>query len=639
MINVEYIETNFYKNCKQNDEIINPEALLLLPHPSAGRFLRPSQGFCTVEGCGNAKCVVSEVTPLMEKALRGKNIYIDPGYLLEDKKDYNDHSLIQEFRYPCINKKKKKIIKKKKKKAKKKKTKINNIKFKIELTNINKPSNQIGNIMFQVNKNVNIKENESNNFISLEIKQLFPLNKSDDKYKIAIFDKIVQFSKKGNIKDFTDLMNSPIKNIIKTEKDEVSSFLDQSPSKYFESVLKVLKNNRAKIKDDKMKYNIKDIDRIREIISQLVDIVKTEKEKENKKAKAIKLKDINISSKNYIKFSFPNGSMNCLSDFISPSNNEINNINPMMIIEEEISDYKTKKKKVKKFKDKNINSKIKNRLLLFFIKDFNSKSIIYSLNKINLKKKKEGKKEEKVEGEENVGEEEEKEEEEEEEEEEEKKEEEEEEEKEKKEEEEEKKKKSNKKKIILNIMIENKNEIKTDESFLESTFLKIISRNNIIDKEKESDDAKKLLDMNINDYLINEIVNNENKMKEFIDSEYKNLLHNKKSEKCRKIIHDIITKKNLDGLILILITNTIKIEPQGKSKYIKFHNSQELFVELIKNLEEYKDFDLTKDEKNEIDEKVKYFEKIARDFKGFILSKIPRKKGNKNNNFIFNVFK
>ena len=370
MINVEYIETNFYKNCKQNDEIINPEALLLLPHPSAGRFLRPSQGFCTVEGCGNAKCVVSEVTPLMEKALRGKNIYIDPGYLLEDKKDYNDHSLIKKFKYPWINKKKKKIIKKKKKKAKKKKTKINNIKFKIELTNINKPSNQIGNVMFRVNKNVNIKENESNNFISLEIKQLFPLNKSDDKYKIAIFDKIVQFSKKGNIKDFTDLMNSPIKNIIKTEKDEVSSFLDQSPSKYFESVLKVLKNNRAKIKDDKMKYNIKDIDRIREIISQLVDIVKTEKEKENKKAKAIKLKDINISSKNYIKFSFPNGSMNCLSDFISPSNNEINNINPMMIIEEEISDYKTKKKKVKKFKDKNINSKIKNRLLLFFITIF-----------------------------------------------------------------------------------------------------------------------------------------------------------------------------------------------------------------------------------------------------------------------------
>ena len=613
MINAEYIETNFYENCKQNDDVIND---------------------------------IVETTTLKEKeALKGKNIDIDPEYILEDKKEYNDHSLIQEFENyidtHSSTKKKKKIIKKKKKKAKKKKTKINNIKFKIELTNINKPSNQIGNIMFQVNKNVNIKENESNNFISLEIKQLFPLNKSDDKYKIAIFDKIVQFSKKGNIKDFTDLMNSPIKNIIKTEKDEVSSFLDQSPSKYFESVLKVLKNNRAKIKDDKMKYNIKDIDRIREIISQLVDIVKTKKEKENKKAKAIKLKDINISSKNYIKFSFPNGSMNSLSDFISTSNNEINNINPMMIIEEEISDYKTKKKKVKKFKDKNINSKIKNRLLLFFIKDFNSKSIIYSLNKINLKKKKEGKKEEKVEGEENVEEEEEKEEEEEEEEEEEKKEEEEEEEeeKEKKEEEEEKKKKSNKKKIILNIMIENKNEIKTDESFLNSTFLQIISRNNVIDKENESDDAKKLLDMNINDYLINEIVNNENKMKEFINSEYKILHHNKKSEKCRKIIHDIITKKNLDGLILILITNTIKIEPQGKSKYIKFHNSQELFVELIKNLEEYKDFDLTKDEKNEIDEKVKYFEKITRDFKGFILSKIPRKKGNKNNNFIFNVFK
>ena len=113
MINVEYIETNFYKNCKQNDEIINPEALLLLPHAFAGRFLRPSQGFCTAEGCGNAIYNLIEVTPLMKKALRGKNIDIDPEYLLEDKKDYNDRSLIQKFRCPCIDKKKKKIMKKK----------------------------------------------------------------------------------------------------------------------------------------------------------------------------------------------------------------------------------------------------------------------------------------------------------------------------------------------------------------------------------------------------------------------------------------------------------------------------------------------------------------------------------------------
>ena len=196
MINVGNIETNFYKNCKQNDDVIND---------------------------------IVETTTLKEKeALKGKNIDIDPEYILEDKKEYNEHSLIQEFENyidtHALTKKKKKIIKKKKKKAKKKKTKINNIKFKIELTNINKPSNQIGNIMFQVNKNVNIKENESNNFISLEIKQLFPLNKSDDKYKIAIFDKIVQFSKKGNIKDFTDLMNSPIKNIIKQKKMKFQAF-------------------------------------------------------------------------------------------------------------------------------------------------------------------------------------------------------------------------------------------------------------------------------------------------------------------------------------------------------------------------------------------------------------------------------
>ena len=65
MINVEYIETNFYKNCKQNDEIIND---------------------------------IVETTTLKEKeALKGKNIDIDPEYILEDKKEYNDHSLIQEF--------------------------------------------------------------------------------------------------------------------------------------------------------------------------------------------------------------------------------------------------------------------------------------------------------------------------------------------------------------------------------------------------------------------------------------------------------------------------------------------------------------------------------------------------------------
>ena len=98
MINVGNIETNFYKNCKQNDDVINPEAFLLLPHPFAGRFLRPSQGFCTAEGCGNAKYFVNRATRLIEKALRGKNIDIDPEYLLEDKKDYNDHSLIQEFK-------------------------------------------------------------------------------------------------------------------------------------------------------------------------------------------------------------------------------------------------------------------------------------------------------------------------------------------------------------------------------------------------------------------------------------------------------------------------------------------------------------------------------------------------------------
>ena len=125
MTNAENIEIYFYQNCKQNDDVINPEAFLLLPHPFAGRFLRPSQGFCTAEGCGNAKCVVSEVTPLMEKALRGKNIYIDPGYLLEDKKDYNDHSLIQEFENyidtHSSTKKKEKNNKEEEKKSKKEK--------------------------------------------------------------------------------------------------------------------------------------------------------------------------------------------------------------------------------------------------------------------------------------------------------------------------------------------------------------------------------------------------------------------------------------------------------------------------------------------------------------------------------------
>jgi hypothetical protein len=64
-----------------------------------------------------------ETTTLKEKeALKGKNIDIDPEYILEDKKEYNDHSLIQEFENyidtHSSTKKKKKIIKKKKKKEK-----------------------------------------------------------------------------------------------------------------------------------------------------------------------------------------------------------------------------------------------------------------------------------------------------------------------------------------------------------------------------------------------------------------------------------------------------------------------------------------------------------------------------------------
>ena len=131
--------------------------------------------------------------------------------------------------------------------------------------------------------------------------------------------------------------------------------------------------------------------------------------------------------------------------------------------------------------------------------------------------------------------------------------------------------------------------------------------------------------MKINEYLTSNILKNNNKKKEFIELEREFLTKYYKSNKYREIIYDIIKSKNLDGLLLSLTKKVIKIE---KSKYIKFPNSQELFEELIKTLENYSklNFSLSDNEMNEINKSVDNFEKISAKFLDYLGKKTPKKK-------------
>ena len=161
-------------------------------------------------------------------------------------------------------------------------------------------------------------------------------------------------------------------------------------------------------------------------------------------------------------------------------------------------------------------------------------------------------------------------------------------------------------------------------------FLSIILENNEIDFSKESEEIAELLDMEINNYLL-KIMADENKKGEFIKLEKDERTQNILSNKCKEIIYEIIKKENLDGLLLLLAKNVIKINDH---KYITFPNSTDLFAKLIKNLKGYEDLNLglSENEMNEINEIAKNYEEICQDFKGYLEKKTPRNVQNKNNN-------
>ena len=167
---------------------------------------------------------------------------------------------------------------------------------------------------------------------------------------------------------------------------------------------------------------------------------------------------------------------------------------------------------------------------------------------------------------------------------------------------------------LKTIKIINKNNHKEDLDFLKLKFRDIISENEKIDFSKEEKEVQDLLDTKIGDHFL-KIMNDEDKKKKFINTEKDNNINHQKSEECRKIIYEIMETKNLDNLILLLMTETFTIGKKGEKKYIKFPKSTKEFEAFIKNLKQYKDLnlDLIIDE-YKIDRSVQNFLRISNNF-------------------------
>ena len=362
------------------------------------------------------------------------------------------------------------------------------------------------------------------------------------KYKSQIFEKLIELAQKNEISYFVKIMNEPFKEILKPNSQETWSFLEQTPLQYYDSFFEKIqinktKNNETKKKFKKKKFNAEDIIKS---IRYLYDIVKEneskkEKEKEEKEKEEKKEAEIEeILNNNLI-----NESEDILINY-SPSilRNGDYQLYLQQMDDQEKSDSETKEKTNTKFTDKNINSKIKNRTLDFMIKDFNDKS---EKMFITIGKKKKGQ----------IG------------------------------------------KITLHIdKINNNNNYGEDLEFMQTKLKDTISNNEKICYESE--EVEKLLNMRIIDYLQNIIMKDEIKKKKFIEVEKDKKKQNQKSNKCREIIFEIIKTKNLDGLILLIMTDVIKISfsKDKRPKYIKFQKSVEVFEDLIKNLKQYEDLNL-----------------------------------------------
>ena len=399
-------------------------------------------------------------------------------------------------------------------------------------------------------------------------------------YKSLIFQKLVIFSKNKSIEEFEVLMKTKFRVILDKESIKFEGFLNQTLENYIKYIFNSFQNraillyqNLVDNEDKKaVKFKMRDIDILKRMIKDLSDI------KENmEKEKLNGIEENKNTFDNFMNYNYQKDSTELLNEnFQIMSANKKSKLNHTMIFNQENTNFETKKTE-QKIKDKNINGKIKKRIVKVFKDEFNSKSKGFFFVTETAKENREDKKQK-----------------------------------------------------ISTIEIENKNNIQQDLKFLDLKFLSIILENNEIDFSKESEEIAELLDMEINNYLL-KIMADENKKREFIKLEKDERTQNILSNKCKEIIYEIIKKENLDGLLLLLAKNVIKINDH---KYITFPNSTDLFAKLIKNLKGYEDLNLglSENEINEINEIAKNYEEICQDFIGYLKKKTPRNVQNKNNN-------
>ena len=398
-------------------------------------------------------------------------------------------------------------------------------------------------------------------------------------YKSLIFQKLVIFSKNKSIEEFEVLMKTKFRVILDKESIKFEGILNQTLENYIKYIFNSFQNrailyqNLVDNEDKKaVKFKMRDIDILKRMIKDLSDI------KENmEKEKLNGIEENKNTFDNFMNYNYQKDSTELLNEnFQIMSANKKSKLNHTMIFNQENTNFETIKTE-QKIKDKNINGKIKKRIVKVFKDEFNSKSKGFFFVTETAKENREDKKQK-----------------------------------------------------ISTIEIENNNNIQQDLKFLDLKFLSIILENNEIDFSKESEEIAELLDMEINNYLL-KIMADENKKREFIKLEKDERTPNILRNKCKEIIYEIIKKENLDGLLLLLAKNVIKINDH---KYITFPNSTDLFAKLIKNLKGYEDLNLglSENEMNEINEIAKNYEEICQDFIGYLKKKTPRNVQNKNNN-------
>ena len=137
----------------------------------------------------------------------------------------------------------------------------------------------------------------------------------------------------------------------------------------------------------------------------------------------------------------------------------------------------------------------------------------------------------------------------------------------------------NQTKEILSISINNNNKIKGDYIYFKNSFKKLVNKAKEKQNKKnyiETEEAEKLLKTKKYLYLQN-ILSNKKLSNELFEKIRNKKINQKKSAKCRKITNEIIKRKDLDGLIIILL-HIKKIRNKNIS-----YKKKDLFLSEFKN--------------------------------------------------------